>query len=112
VKLIFIVYRYLYSASHGVSQTEAVSVHFSSRKKVRLKARERRGKGSREIKRAKRRREVILEWRTNRSKGPSVGNDLCSVCQFRLVRPYYMTLCFITSTAACYTANYTVVHTC
>src|SRR6218665_212625 len=36
-----IVYRYLYSASHGVSQTEAHSVHFSSRKKVRLKARER-----------------------------------------------------------------------
>jgi len=33
-------YRYLYSASHGVSQTEALSVHFSSRKKVRLKARE------------------------------------------------------------------------
>ena len=35
-----IVYRYLYSASHGVSQTEALSVHFSSRKKVRLKERE------------------------------------------------------------------------
>jgi len=32
-----VVYRYLYSASHGVSQTEALSVHFSSRKKVRLK---------------------------------------------------------------------------
>jgi len=31
-----IVYRYLYSASHGVSQREAFSVHFSSRKKVRL----------------------------------------------------------------------------
>jgi len=44
-----IVYRYLYSASQGVSQTEALSVHFGSRKKVRLtcKARERRGKGSR-----------------------------------------------------------------
>jgi len=28
-------YRYLYSASHGVSQTEALSVHFSSREKVR-----------------------------------------------------------------------------
>src|SRR6218665_2915951 len=37
----FIVYRYLHSASHGVSQAEALSVHFSSRKKVRLKARER-----------------------------------------------------------------------
>ena len=36
-----IVYGYLYSASHGVSQTKALSVHFSSRKEVRLKARER-----------------------------------------------------------------------
>ena len=36
-----IVYRYLYSASHGVSRTEALSVYFSSRKKVRLKTRER-----------------------------------------------------------------------
>jgi len=45
-----IVYRYLYSTSHDASQTEALSVHFSSRKKVRLKARERRGKGSRENK--------------------------------------------------------------
>jgi len=35
-KLLYcIVYRYLYSASHGVSQTDALSVHFSSRKKVR-----------------------------------------------------------------------------
>ena len=67
-----IVYRYLYSASHGVSQPEATSVHFSSTKKVRLKARERRWKGSRENKRAKRWREVIPEWRTNRSKRPSV----------------------------------------
>jgi len=31
------VYRYLYSASHSISQTE----HFSSRRKVRLKTRER-----------------------------------------------------------------------
>src|SRR6218665_1009671 len=44
--LYFIVYRYLFSASHGVSQTKALSVHFSSRKKVRLNARRRRGKGS------------------------------------------------------------------
>jgi len=36
-----IVYRYLYSASHSISQTEVLSVHFISRKKVRLKARER-----------------------------------------------------------------------
>ena len=37
-----IVYRYLCSASHGVSQTEALSVHFSSRKNLGgLKARER-----------------------------------------------------------------------
>jgi len=36
-----IVYRYLYSTSYGVSQTEALSGLFSSRKKVRLKARER-----------------------------------------------------------------------
>jgi len=36
-----IVYRYLYSASHGVSQTESLLVHFSSRKKVSLKGRER-----------------------------------------------------------------------
>jgi len=36
-----IVYRCLYSASHGINQTEALSVHFSSRKKVRLKATER-----------------------------------------------------------------------
>jgi len=37
--LFYIVYRYLCSASpsHDVSQTEALSVHFSSRKKVRLK---------------------------------------------------------------------------
>ena len=40
-RFIYIVYRYLYSASHSVSQTKALSVHFSSRKKVRLKARER-----------------------------------------------------------------------
>ena len=40
-----IVYKYLYSASHGVSQTEALSVHFSSRKKLRLRARQtRKGK--------------------------------------------------------------------
>jgi len=45
-----IVYRYLYSVSHSVSQTEALSMHFSSRKNVRLKASERRGKGSREDK--------------------------------------------------------------
>jgi len=43
-----IVYRYLYSASHSVSQTEVLSVHFSSRTKVRPKARETRGKRSRE----------------------------------------------------------------
>ena len=35
-----IVYRYLYSTSHCVSQTEALSVHFGSREKVRLKARD------------------------------------------------------------------------
>ena len=35
-----IVYRHLYSASHGICQTEALSVHFSSRKKVRLKTKE------------------------------------------------------------------------
>src|SRR6218665_3820789 len=57
-----IVYRYLYSASRGVSKTEALSVHFSSRKKVRLKARERRGKGSREIIRANRRSEVKVGY--------------------------------------------------
>jgi len=39
-----IVYRYLNSASHGISQTEALSEHFSSRKKVRLKTREKQGK--------------------------------------------------------------------
>src|SRR6218665_3703293 len=44
-----IVYRYLYSASHGISQTEALSVHFSCRKKVRLKARERQGTGAERI---------------------------------------------------------------
>src|SRR6218665_946067 len=33
-----IVYRYLYSTSYGISQTQALSVHFSSRKEVRLKA--------------------------------------------------------------------------
>jgi len=36
-----IVNKYLYSASHGVSQTNTLSVHFSSRKKDRFKARER-----------------------------------------------------------------------
>ena len=30
-----IVYRNLYSDSHGISQTEVLSMHFSSRKKVR-----------------------------------------------------------------------------
>jgi len=44
-----IVYRYLYSASHGVSQTEALSVYFSFRKKVRLKERKGRGKGAERI---------------------------------------------------------------
>src|SRR6218665_1128429 len=43
-----IIYKYFNSASHGVSQSEALSVHFRSRKKVRLKAKERRGNGSRE----------------------------------------------------------------
>ena len=60
-----IVYKYLYSASHGVSQTEALSVHFSSKKKVRLKARERRGNESRENKRAK---------STNSLTGPYLGS--------------------------------------
>jgi len=54
-------YRYLYSASHNVSQTGALSVHFSSRKKVRLKTRERQGKGSRENRQAKRSMEAIPE---------------------------------------------------
>jgi len=45
-----IVYRYLHIAYHGVSQTEALTVHFSSRKKVRLKAGERCKKGNRENK--------------------------------------------------------------
>jgi len=58
LNLYCIVYRHLYSASHGVNQTEALAVHFSSRKKVRLKARESRGKGSRENKRAKMRRVI------------------------------------------------------
>src|SRR6218665_2650181 len=43
-----IFYRYLYSASHGISQIQASSEHFSYRKKLRLKARERQGEGSRE----------------------------------------------------------------
>src|SRR6218665_2081901 len=38
-------YRYLYSTSHGVSQAEVLSVHFNSKKKVRLKARDGRVKG-------------------------------------------------------------------
>jgi len=62
IKILYcIVYRHLYSASHYISQTEALSVHFSSRKKVRLEARERQGKGSRENKQVKRRREAIPE---------------------------------------------------
>jgi len=60
-RLYYFVYRYLYSTSHGINQIEALSVHFSSRKKVRLKAREREGKGSRENRQAKMKREVILE---------------------------------------------------
>jgi len=36
-----IAYRYLYSASYGISQTKALSVHFSSSKKERLNSRER-----------------------------------------------------------------------
>jgi len=55
-----VVFRNLYSASRGVSQTEALSEHFSFRKKIRLKARERQGEGSRENKRAKMRREELL----------------------------------------------------
>ena len=35
-----IVYGYLYSASLGIGHTEAFSVHFSSKKNVRLKTRE------------------------------------------------------------------------
>jgi len=56
-----IVYRHLYSASQGVNQTQELSVHISSRKKVRLKARERQGKGSKENRRAKRRKGAIPE---------------------------------------------------
>jgi len=58
-----VLYIDIYIALLTVSKTEALSVHFSSRKKIRLKARERerRGKGSRENKRVKRRREVIPE---------------------------------------------------
>jgi len=40
-----VLYKYLYSASYGKSQTEALSVHFSSRKKVRLKTRVKQGRG-------------------------------------------------------------------
>src|SRR6218665_2508136 len=85
-----IVYRLLYSAFHGMSQTEAPSVHFSYRKKVRLKTRERQEKGSRENRRVKRRRKVIPERRTNRWKGrglqskPSVPS-LILVLPFRLL---------------------------
>jgi len=38
VVLYCIVFRYLYSTSHSVSLTEVLLVHFSSRKKVRHKA--------------------------------------------------------------------------
>ena len=69
-RLYCIIYRYLYRTSHSVSQTE----YFSSRKKVRLKTRERRGKRRRENNWGKRRKEAIPEWRTNRSKGPGVGH--------------------------------------
>ena len=58
--LCWIVYQYKYSASHGISQTEALSVYFSSRKKVRLKARERQGKGNKENRGTKKRREEIF----------------------------------------------------
>ena len=46
---------------HCISQTETLSVHFSSRKKVRLTTRKRRRQRSRENKVTKRRREVIPE---------------------------------------------------
>ena len=60
IVLFCIVCRYLDSASQGkLSQAEVLSVHFSCRKKVRLKARERQGKGSRENRGTKRRREAI-----------------------------------------------------
>ena len=36
-------YRYLYCASHGASQTEALSVHFSSRQDLRGERDEERG---------------------------------------------------------------------
>ena len=36
-----IVYRYLYSTCHGISQTETHSVYFSSRKKARESDKER-----------------------------------------------------------------------
>jgi len=51
-----IVYRYLYSAFHSISQIEALSVHFSSRKNVRLR---------RERDKEKR-AERIKEWRGGR----------------------------------------------
>jgi len=46
----------IYKALLGMSQTETISVYFSSRKKVRLKTREKQGKGSRENRGTKRRR--------------------------------------------------------
>jgi len=53
IKLYCIVYRYLYSVSHGISQTEALAVGLSSKKRVRLKTRERRGMRSRENRKMK-----------------------------------------------------------
>jgi len=67
---------YLYSASHIISQTEALSAGISSRKKVRLKTRMRRRKRSRENRGAKKRREAVPKRRTNRCKGPGLSHTM------------------------------------
>jgi len=63
----FIEYRIIdISASRGVIQTEALSVGFNSRNKVKLKTRERRGKRSRENRGTKKSSEAIQKRKTNR----------------------------------------------
>ena len=90
-----IVYRNLYSASNSVSQTEALSVHFSSMRKahVRLKARERQGKRSRGTKR----REALPERRANSCKGlePYIMKSILAPSQCRPLNRVSLSRCTI-----------------
>src|SRR6218665_3822649 len=74
-----IAYRYLYSASQGISQTKALSAYFSSRKKVKLKVRETRGKGSGENKQAK---EGGKRFQSDRPIEAAIGRQPDEECSY------------------------------